>query len=56
MFGNSSADRLLRPEGRVGKPFPALLIELDALDAELDEEDEDDSRLATFVFKSLTSD
>ena len=56
MFGKSSANRLLRPEGRVGKPFPALLIELEALDAELDEEDEEDSRLWTLFFKSLTSD
>ena len=56
MLGKSSTDRLLRPEGRVGKPFPALLIELEALEAELDAEDEEDSRLWTLFFKSLTSD
>ena len=56
MFDKSSADLLLRTNGRLGKPNSALLIELEALDAELDEEDEEDSRLWTFSFKSLTSD
>ena len=56
MFGKSSADRLLRPEGRVGKLFPALLIELEALDVELCKEDKEDLRLWTSFFKSLTSD
>ena len=58
MLGKSSADRLLRPEGRVGKLFPALLIELEALDVELDVElckaDKEDLRLWTSFSKSLT--